>query len=206
MAASSSSSQDPGTNSRRTSLEPVLSVGRAFTGHLKCTQPPRCWGLHVRIQGCDLERGYICGIMEVLNLQIGRPVVTFWEGEIVDMKNHTFYTGKWHATPQDDINYWASFSSALGNAVQADGGNSWNLSDDPFIFMRWKEQRYVSEQTDSEFRCMAGFYYVAFSIKYGTINATYHKPGPGVTHDQEFSLAHNHEERWGVSSSSYELQ
>ncbi|GLT38944.1 hypothetical protein SLA2020_131590 [Shorea laevis] len=165
MAASSSSSQDPdlliiylcteyggaefpvnfeskGTNSRRTSLEPLLSVGKAFTGHLTCTQPPRRRGLNVRIQGCDLERGYICGTMEVLNLQIGRPVVTFWEGEIVDMKNHTFYTGKWHATPQDDINYWASFSSALGNAVQADGGNSWNLSDDPFIFMRWKEQRY----------------------------------------------------------------
>jgi hypothetical protein len=25
-------------------------------------------------------------------------VVTFWEGEIVDNKNYTFYTGKWEAT------------------------------------------------------------------------------------------------------------
>lgn len=25
-------------------------------------------------------------------------VVTFWEGEIVDTKNYTFYTGKWEAT------------------------------------------------------------------------------------------------------------
>lgn len=25
-------------------------------------------------------------------------VVTFWEGEIVDMKNYTFFTGKWEAT------------------------------------------------------------------------------------------------------------
>lgn len=24
-------------------------------------------------------------------------VVTFWEGEIVDGKNYTFYTGKWEA-------------------------------------------------------------------------------------------------------------
>lgn len=24
-------------------------------------------------------------------------VVTFWEGEIVDTKNYTFYTGKWEA-------------------------------------------------------------------------------------------------------------
>ena len=25
-------------------------------------------------------------------------VVTFWEGEIVDTKNYTFFTGKWEAT------------------------------------------------------------------------------------------------------------
>lgn len=27
-----------------------------------------------------------------------RQVVTFWEGEIVDAKNYTFFTGKWEAT------------------------------------------------------------------------------------------------------------
>lgn len=25
-------------------------------------------------------------------------VVTFWEGEIVDTKNYTFFTGKWEAS------------------------------------------------------------------------------------------------------------
>lgn len=25
-------------------------------------------------------------------------VVTFWEGEIVDIKNYTFFTNKWEAT------------------------------------------------------------------------------------------------------------
>jgi hypothetical protein len=38
-------------------------------------------------------------------------VVTFWEGEIVDNKNYTFYTGKWEATKETDVKHWSKFSS-----------------------------------------------------------------------------------------------
>lgn len=31
-------------------------------------------------------------------LVVHAQVITFWEGEIVDGKNYTFYTGKWEAT------------------------------------------------------------------------------------------------------------
>lgn len=104
----------------------------------------------MRIQGCDLDHGYLCGTMEALNVPMAdtpvrthlnhcdfffvlsedcgcsigyygmsshtirssgwypefiqyiivssSQVVTFWEGEIVDTKNYTFFTGKWGAT------------------------------------------------------------------------------------------------------------
>lgn len=88
----------------------------------------------MRLQGCDIQRGYLCGSMEALNVPsaeipvrmrflflsmkycivgalINRTnplqylknvfvlqVVTFWEGEIVDNRNYTFYTGQWDAS------------------------------------------------------------------------------------------------------------
>ncbi|KAF2948357.1 hypothetical protein DAI22_01g030500 [Oryza sativa Japonica Group] len=50
--------------------------------------------------------------MEALNVPLAdTPVVTFWEGEIVDAKNYTFFTGKWEASPEDDIRHWSKFPS-----------------------------------------------------------------------------------------------
>jgi hypothetical protein len=37
--------------------------------------------------------------MEAMNIpQATSPVITFWEGEVVDNLNHTFITQKWGAT------------------------------------------------------------------------------------------------------------
>ncbi|KAM5560188.1 hypothetical protein ABKV19_021382 [Rosa sericea] len=54
-------------------------------------------------------------------LSVGQ-VVTFWEGEIVDTKNYTFFTEKWEATQDDDIRHWTKFPSfsALLVLSQAD--------------------------------------------------------------------------------------
>jgi hypothetical protein len=52
----------------------------------------------VRVDGVDLSKGSICGVMEAVNVPHARsPIITFWEGEIVDNTNHTFITGKWGA-------------------------------------------------------------------------------------------------------------
>ncbi|KAF3449156.1 hypothetical protein FNV43_RR09884 [Rhamnella rubrinervis] len=182
VVESSAPSQVPGANSGQTSPSActLLSVGQAFSGtqNVSSLQKDEAWRVNVCIQGCDLEHGYLCGTMEALNVPMAdTPVVTFWEGEIVDTKNYTFFTGKWEATPEDDIRHWTKFPSfsPLLNQVEVDGGKSLDLSNYPYIFMRWKEQYFVNVGTDCGLT-IAGFYYVCFSCSDGSINGFYYDP------------------------------
>ncbi|KAJ0028700.1 hypothetical protein Pint_35384 [Pistacia integerrima] len=217
----SAPSQVSGANSGNTSPPAcsLLSVGQAFSGtqNVSNLQKEEAWRVNVRIQGCDLEHGYLCGTMEALNVPMADTpvsviffsqqqlncvypfhpilsespcklishlivfndvqVVTFWEGEIVDTKNYTFYTGKWEAAPEDDIRHWTKFQSfsPLLNQVEVDGGKSLDLSNYHHIFMRWKEQYFVNVGTDCGLT-IAGFYYVCFSCSDGSINGFYYDP------------------------------
>ncbi|KAL9256346.1 Glucose-induced degradation protein 4-like protein, partial [Drosera capensis] len=202
----------------------LLSVGQAFSGtqNVSSGQKDEAWRVNVRIQGCDLESGYLYGTMEALNVPMAdTPVVTFWEGEIVDTKNYTFYTGKWEATAEDDIKHWTKFPSfmPLLSQVEADGGKSLDLSNYPYIFMRWKEQYFVNVGADCGLT-IAGFYYVCFSCGDGSINGYYYDPNSrqdfvsnvvknqGQVFDfpfQKLELKSTNEGRSGFSFSSYEL-
>ncbi|ERN07979.1 hypothetical protein AMTR_s00012p00253320 [Amborella trichopoda] len=173
--------QVSGVNSGYT-LSPctLLSVGQAFAGtqNVSSIQKEEAWRVNVRIQGCDLDHGYLCGTMEALNVPLAEtPVVTFWEGEIVDNKNYTFFTGKWDAKPDNDVRHWSKFQSfsPLQNQVEADGGKSLDLSNYPYIFMRWKELYFVNVGKDCGLT-IAGFYYVCFSCSDGSINGFYYDP------------------------------
>ena len=99
-------------------LEPCsfLEPGTSFRGTQDVTQAPysqrESWNLAVTVEGCDWDRGYVCGTMEAegLNCSIGtRPVVTFWEGELIDNKNYFFRTNKWGATNATDKCHWLRF-------------------------------------------------------------------------------------------------
>ncbi|KAK4396213.1 hypothetical protein Sango_1457900 [Sesamum angolense] len=158
---------------------------QAFSGtqNVSSLQKDEAWRVNVRIQGCDLDHGYLCGTMEALNVPMAdTPVVTFWEGEIVDTKNYTFFTGKWGATAEDDIKHWTKFPSfsPLLSQVEVDGGKSLDLSIYPYIFMRWKEQYFVNVGTDCGLT-IAGFYYVCFSCSDGSINGFYYDPNSRYT-------------------------
>uniref|UniRef100_A0A7N0VEA7 Glucose-induced degradation protein 4 homolog n=1 Tax=Kalanchoe fedtschenkoi TaxID=63787 RepID=A0A7N0VEA7_KALFE len=186
----------------------LLSVGQAFTGtqNVSSLQKDEAWRVNVRIQGCDLDRGYLCGTMEALNVPMAdTPVITFWEGEIVDTKNFTFYTGKWEAAPEDDIRHWSRFTSfsQFKSQVEIDGGKSLDLSSNPYIYMRWKEQYFVNVGYDCGLT-IAGFYYVCFSCSDGSINGFYYDPNS--TPFQKLELKTMNEGRFGFSSSSYEFQ
>uniref|UniRef100_A0A453DX47 Glucose-induced degradation protein 4 homolog n=1 Tax=Aegilops tauschii subsp. strangulata TaxID=200361 RepID=A0A453DX47_AEGTS len=127
----------------------LLTAGRCFAGtqNVSSLQKDEAWKVNVRIHGCDIEQGYLCGTMEALNVPLAdTPVVTFWEGEIVDAKNYTFFTGKWEASAEDDVRHWSKFPSftPLLSQIEADGGKSVDLSNYPYIFMRWKEQYFVN--------------------------------------------------------------
>ncbi|XP_021744035.1 glucose-induced degradation protein 4 homolog [Chenopodium quinoa] len=201
-------SQIPGSCSEHTSPPPctLLRVGQAFSGtqNVSSVQKDEAWRVNVRIQGCDLEHGYLCGTMEALNVPMAdTPVVTFWEGEIVDTKNYTFFTGKWEATPEDDIRHWTKFQSfaPLLSQVEVDGGKSLDLSNYPFIFMRWKEQYFVSVGTDCGLT-IAGFYYVCFSCSDGSIHGFYYDPNSSPF--QKLELKSSNEGRYGFSFSTYD--
>ncbi len=59
------------------------------------------------MQGLDWSRGYVCGTMEALNVPGAKsPIVTFWEGHVVDNVNHTFYTRGWGAARETDMRHW----------------------------------------------------------------------------------------------------
>ncbi|KAF8007378.1 hypothetical protein BT93_K1398 [Corymbia citriodora subsp. variegata] len=104
VVESSAPSQVSGANSGNTLPQAcsLLTVGQTFSGTQNVSslqnEKDEAWRVNVCIQGCDLDHGYLCGTMEALNVPMAdTPVVTFWEGEIVDGKNYTFFTGKWEA-------------------------------------------------------------------------------------------------------------
>jgi hypothetical protein len=62
----------------------LLSAGQAFVGTQNVSHnaslKDEAWKVHVRIQGCDLRHGTLCGSMEALNVPSAESsVVTFWE-------------------------------------------------------------------------------------------------------------------------------
>ncbi|KAL3531795.1 hypothetical protein ACH5RR_005316 [Cinchona calisaya] len=75
LAESPLPSQVSGDNPGNTTLQPctLLSVGQAFSGtqNVSSLQKDEAWRVNVRIQGCDLDHGYLCGTMEALNVPNG---------------------------------------------------------------------------------------------------------------------------------------
>ncbi|KAL9264868.1 hypothetical protein AKJ16_DCAP08704, partial [Drosera capensis] len=118
---------DAPSTCHRTPSHPAAGC-RHCRRELNFGQKDEAWRVNVRIQGCDLESGYLYGIMEALNVPMAdTPVVTFWEGEIVDTKTYTFYTGEWEAAAEDDIKHWTKLPSFMPLLVIKQGLSSLRL-------------------------------------------------------------------------------
>ncbi|KAJ7535771.1 hypothetical protein O6H91_12G045300 [Diphasiastrum complanatum] len=164
-----------------------LNVGQAYTGtqNVSSSQKDEAWKVNVRLQGCDIQHGYLCGSMEALNVPSAEtPVVTFWEGEIVDNKNYTFFTGQWDATTETDVKHWSKFPSFLP-------------------LKRWKEKFFVNVGTDCGLT-IAGFYYVCFTRSNGIVNGYYYDPNSSPF--QKLELKATNEGRSGHSFATYQFQ
>jgi hypothetical protein len=67
--------------------------------------------MYLMMQDANLSTGMLCG-SSAWHLPHGKsPVVTFWEGEIVDNVSHTFITSKWGASQLSDMKHWSKFSA-----------------------------------------------------------------------------------------------
>lgn len=159
-----------------------LSSGQSFIGSQRVPDAPARaaddWQVVVRIQGLDMSNGYVCGVMEAQNVPQARtPIITFWEGEIVDNNNYTFFTQKWVAQREDDLQHWSKFPAfaALEHDVKRQGGRSQQLATSPCIFMRWKEVYFVNT-SESCGLTIAGFYYICIDRQSGAITGYYFDP------------------------------
>ncbi|CAM8908478.1 hypothetical protein QQ045_027741 [Rhodiola kirilowii] len=88
-----------------------------------------------------------------------------------------------------------------------DDGNprtSRDLSNHPYINMRWKEQHFVNVGFDCGLT-ITGFYYVCFSCIDGSISGYYYEPNYTPFQKLERKTM-NGEGKFGFSSSSYEFQ
>ncbi|GMH44732.1 hypothetical protein BSKO_12684 [Bryopsis sp. KO-2023] len=190
-----------------------LTAGREFRGVQRCTKDSRVhavandagdWKVSVQIQCYEPEAGYICGIMEA-NVSPDSPVVTFWEGEIVDNENFTFMTNKWQANQATDLDNWSKFRpfQQLKNAVLKKGGQCGQLTEYPYVFMRWKEKFFVSQQENSQLT-IQGFYYVCMSRQDGHIWGYYYDPDSQP--HQELELNARSRCHHGFGFAEYELR
>ncbi|KAG1339257.1 glucose-induced degradation protein 4 [Cocos nucifera] len=186
---------------------PVRVVGsstlrkfQAFAGtqNVSSLQKDEAWKVNVRIQGCDLENGYLCGTMEALNVPLAdTPELCKLCSVVLSLFLHIF-------RPEDDIRHWSKFASfaPLLSQVEADGGESLDLSNHPYIFMRWKEQYFVNVGIDCGLT-IAGFYHVCFSCSDGSINGFYCDPNSSPF--QKLELKCSKEKHLGFTFSSYQL-
>lgn len=186
-----------------------LEVGQAFEGSQHVSHgvgaKDEAWNVKVRVQGCDMERGYVCGVMEALNVPTAESkVMTFWEGEVVDNVNHNFYTSKWGADRESDIKHWNKFPhfAKLRESVHRDGGRDADLSELPCIFMRWKEKFFVNVGPDCGLT-IAGFYYICLVRSSGEVKGYYFDPSSSPY--QKLELRASYEDCQGKGFPTYEF-
>lgn len=117
-------------------------------------------------------------------------VVTSFEGCIVDGRRIRFTTNAWGADARIDALHWSGLPGYAAAAAAIMDGNA---PDGDFVFMRWKETRFISADPASGGACDAeqrqhlgvdmpagvtitGFYYVCLHAVTGTIHALYYDP------------------------------
>lgn len=185
-----------------------LSVGQSFQGTQRLTQSMgrqrgENWQVNVRVQGCNWARGYVCGVMEALNVpQAKSPIITFWEGEIIDNVNNTFFTNKWNTSKDTDIQHWSKFDgfTEMKPHIFRHSGRSWHIAQSQYVYMRWKERFFVNVKEDCGLT-IQGFYYVCLSRTDGQMMGYYYDPNS--TPFQELNLRPVLQGQQGFSSSSY---
>jgi hypothetical protein len=172
---------------------PFLTPGQAFAGSQRVTHwtpgKGEAWNVRVVIQSYDTAAGKLCGVMTARDVpEAVAPVVTFFQGEIVDNVNASFYTSHadWAALAETDLRHWSRFPAFRGlrRDVERYGGRAPGLADCGCVFMRWKEQFFIA---GGECRLtIAGFYYVCIDRATGAVEALYFDPASSP--DQRLQL------------------
>jgi hypothetical protein len=180
------------------------------------------WDLKITVEERDFSKGYVCGTMYANGFNCSEnsgagggeknPVVTFWEGELIDNYNHFFYTQKWGASKTTDRSHWlklAPFCKAFNNKTnttnqqnQSQNQDAIDLTGQPFIYMRLKEKYFLNEEPGGNLT-IAGFYYLCISRATGEVTGYYFDPNS--TPYQEVKLQVIYEGESGFISAGGDL-
>ncbi|EFN56463.1 hypothetical protein CHLNCDRAFT_22436, partial [Chlorella variabilis] len=187
-----------------------LRPGQSFEGgqrvahHHGAIPKQETWEVKAVIQHYDPAKGYVAGTMEGGNVpDMPAPVTTFFEGEVIDNRNFTFFTADWDACADTDFLHWSKFGPfrQLHAQVVRHGGRCPALAAHPYVYMRWKEQFFVR---GSECRLtIAGFYYLAINRASGKVTGYYFDPSSSP--DQKLELTPVRAGPAGFAFPHYEL-
>eukprot|EP00798_Chlamydomonas_sp_ICE-L_P015119 gene15119-21176_t len=113
--------------------------------------------------------------MEARNVpNVRATITTFWEGDIIDNAEHTFFSQKFGASRETDLSHWRKFPGFCHLAVQRDGRSD-GLDTCGSIYMRWKEAFFV-DPSESCTLTIQGFYYIMMDRQTGSISGFYYDP------------------------------
>ncbi|QDZ21657.1 vacuolar import/degradation protein Vid24 [Chloropicon primus] len=207
--------------SRRTPLQPCtfLEPGMTFEGVQRVSSsssPSESWDLKITVEERNFAKGYVCGTMYAKGFNCGsgesEPVATFWEGQLIDNVNYSFYTQNWGASKAIDREHWtklAPFSDIFSNSEEggkvADHNNAQepvDLANQPYIYMRLKEKYFLNDEPGGNLT-IAGFYYLCISRATGEMTGYYFDPNS--TPFQRVSLQVTYEGSRGFISAGGDL-
>ena len=162
-----------------------LSAGFRFEGTQSYTQEfgtHHCegWTVSVEISQLDWDAGHVCGIMTARGIPCQEhPIVTFWDGEIVNNRNATFNSAHYNVEECTDLMHWGKFPGfdKLKPALVGPEMVCPLLHTSECVYMRWKEREFMSKANDRQRGlAIAGFYYVCLNRTTGEIDGFYHDP------------------------------
>ncbi|KAK9760080.1 hypothetical protein K7432_016261, partial [Basidiobolus ranarum] len=103
-------------------------------------------------------------------------ITTFFDAEIIGPK-YSFLTRKWDVDEMIDEQHWIKFPAFKQYSGSFNQDNfKYNLKNNDFIFMRWKEQFLVPDHRVHMVNVASfdGFYYICFQLSTGTITGYYY--------------------------------
>ncbi|KAL1973751.1 hypothetical protein VTN31DRAFT_5311 [Thermomyces dupontii] len=177
------------------------SSGGGITNHHEPKEEH--WPVKVTIQSVDYSTMTLSGTMEAFNIpdktsptRESQNIVTFLEGEIIDLKRHTLETTNFAADVEIDCTYWRelqpfrdmSDSQMVKNLVN----RRWVTEEltKRWILMRWKERCFVTPTDARQGLTISGFYYISLCRETGEIEGLYYDPGSSPY--QQLSLKPEH--------------
>ncbi|EEA27599.1 hypothetical protein TMatcc_004094 [Talaromyces marneffei ATCC 18224] len=147
------------------------------------------WPVKVTIHSVDYSTMTLSGTMEAYNIPDKTSptrdahIITFLEGEIVDLNAHSLETTSFQADADIDCTYWRELRPFRGLSDDQMTKNllskTW-VTDElnkNWILMRWKERCFITPTDARQGLTISGFYYISLRRGTGEIEGLYYDPG-----------------------------